>query len=194
MSIEIKPGTPCVLVAYNLGDPHFCTATIDSTEPLTVATVGPNLPFEVGQRVMVVIQDNQEPVKAPAVVESVSGSDVTLGSVYWEDVDRRRFPRFPVNTEVEIKAVGEGDNGPQVLLFKGTTIDISLGGAWIHGEQPAVSGSLVEARLSLGDCTAKALGLIAWTNEDQLGFGVEFLDFVGDARYRLHEFLSGRAA
>ncbi|HMS54250.1 MAG TPA: PilZ domain-containing protein [Fimbriimonadaceae bacterium] len=194
MSLEIKPGMRCVLVAYKLGDPHFCTAKIESTDPFNLSIEGKNLRLEVGQRIMVVVQDNTEPVKAQAVVESVADTSITLSSLQWEDVDRRRFPRFTVNTGVEIKTISEGENGPEVILFKGTTMDVSLGGTWILGEQPASSGSLVETRLTLNGHTAKVLGLIAWTNDEQLGFGVEFLDFVGDARYRLHEFLSGKAA
>jgi hypothetical protein len=151
--------------------------------------------MEPGSNALLVRHDGSRSYKAEVIVEkcepSASGWLVFLGVVAWEELDRRRHPRYNVEISAQFRAVRELDGEPTLTRFEAVTSNLSLCGAGFTSSVPMPSGSLVNVTLKLGDLeSARMLGIVVWSDSGDTQFGVEFLDFIGDARYRMHRFLS----
>lgn len=182
------------LIYYVDNVSHFTPGTVTNLAPFTVETASA-VSFAAGQRVLLAFTEDDNCFKANAQVSSVNGSSVALTELDWDSADRRRFPRYPVNASINVRAVAATENGYEIKPWEGETQDLSLGGAWLSVPTPVAPGFLVQVEVKLTPTqSVQALGIVARTPEDNEGFGIQFIDFVGGSRYYLHEFLSQRAA
>lgn len=175
-------------------------ASIASASPLSVVVSSADVKLIAeGNRTLLILFDHKEYFKAEAVVTTVAGGDgdctIQLSDELWEEVDRRRYPRVPTEVPVELRAIRESDGKAEVERFSGTTVDLSVGGAWVKLDHSIEPGSLVEAQFALSPQeNVRILGVAAHRSGQTSGFGLEFVDFVGSARYVLHTYLSNRQA
>lgn len=184
-----------MVVAYQDGAPRFGTGKLVSVAPFWLKTTSDGFELQPGQRVLLVQQEGKNVGKASGVVSSVVDGVAEVDNLAYEEVDRRRYPRHEIGVQVSIRAVSEVEQQAHIVHFEGSTKDLSLGGAWINSDIGLAPGSLVDVQITLrSGSQSRILGIIAWTDDQNPGFGIEFLDFVGDARYRLHEFMSQNAA
>lgn len=118
---------------------------------------------------------------------------IELRDLRWEDLERRRHPRFPMSVPVALRAVQEHGGDTVISIFQGNTIDLSLGGAWVDVSQAVAVGCLVEFYAHLTPTESiRALGVVAHSSTGR-GIGVQFLDFVGSSHTVLHKFLQQAA-
>jgi hypothetical protein len=197
-SYVIKPGAKVSAVFYVDGHPVALTSTVCKTAPLTLTTTDQNsLAVEVGKRLLLILQDSGQFAKAEAQVTKYSatpnGWAIEVGQFGWEEVDRRRYPRHTVQIPVVVKAVMEHEGAARLNNVHTETIDVSLGGVWIKAKDDLVPGSLVEFQAEVnGGEHVRTLAIVAWRCEE-VGIGLEFVDFLGSSRYYLHSFLSKAA-
>lgn len=195
----MSPGSEVGIVFYQETTPHALTTNVVSVRPFAAACSEPGAGrLNPGQRVMLVSEAEGKYAKAEAEVSSVTEEGgawrIEIGHFGWEEVDRRRFPRRPFEVPVSLRSVVETEAGVEVHHFGGKTEDISLGGVWVVPDHPLQPGSLVEMNLTLGTHPVRILAIVA-RDAGQGGVGLEFLDYVGGARYYLHGFLNkGEAA
>lgn len=194
----IRPGSPVSLVFYMNAQPIAVAASVSKQNPLTLISTDDNaMMLEVGKRALLILQEGGQFAKSEAQIVScepfAEGYRIEAGQFGWEEVDRRRYPRYEVNLPVTIKTVMENEHGAQLKYVQAIAVDVSLGGAWIKGGEELSPGSLVEfqAELKTGD-HMRVLAIVAWANETE-GHGLEFVDFLGGSRYYLHSFLSKAA-
>ena len=187
------------MVFYREGQPIAVAAVLVSQQPFVVTTTDPSVKdVDEGKRALLILQGSGQFSKAEAQVMSVTrvgdNWNVEVGKFGWEEVDRRRYPRYPVTVSATVKAVLERDGSAQLKYVRATTVDLSLGGSWLRPEDPLKPGSLVEfqAELLPGE-TVRALAIVAWESEREDGVGLEFVDFLGGSRYYLHGFLTKAA-
>jgi hypothetical protein len=114
---------------------------------------------------------------------------IEFDSPVWHSTDRRRFPRFEVEVPALVRKVAEREGEIMLEASAANTRDISAGGAWLKGDDAILSGTVVQVELNLHGHVCRALSVVVRNAEDQDGFAVEFLDFVGSSRYILTEFL-----
>jgi hypothetical protein len=108
--------------------------------------------------------------------------------------DRRRHPRYPVRIPVQVRAVQESSGKVTIQGFEGLTENLSLGGASVACDAVIQAGALLNLTLQTEEGHwSSVLGIATWSGETG-GVGVEFLDFIGDAKYRIHTLLSGLEA
>jgi len=195
----IRPGSPVSLVFYLNAQPVAIAASVAKQTPLTLSTSDRNASLlEIGKRALLILQEGGQFAKAEAQIIScepfAEGWRIEAGQFGWEEVDRRRYPRYNVEMPITIKAVVENNGAAQLKYVKARTVDISLGGAWVKTEDQLQQGNLVEfqAELNRGE-HMRVLAIVAWSNEKE-GMGLEFVDFLGGSRYYLHNFLSSKAA
>ena len=196
----IRPGSPVSLVFYLNAQPVAIAASVAKQTPLTLSTSDRNASLlEIGKRALLILQEGGQFAKAEAQIIScepfAEGWRIEAGQFGWEEVDRRRYPRYQVEIPVTIKAVVETNGTAQLKYVQAKTVDISLGGVWVKTDEKALGqGSLVEfqAELAHGE-HMRVLAIVAWSNESD-GLGLEFVDFLGGSRYYLHNFLSDKAA
>lgn len=200
MNDKIKPGSSVSIVFYVDGQPIAISGEVKQAEPFTVWTNSESASHLLeGRRAMLVVQSGRDFNKAEAELHSdptSNGWEIVARSFGWESVDRRRYPRFEVSVPISIRAVTESAEGPALTVIDGVTEDISIGGAWVKSKSTLPSASLVEVTVSFGGAPIRALSLVKWADKqnDGLGFGVEFLDFLEGSRYALHQFLNDQAA
>lgn len=193
----VSPGSEVGLVFYEDTTPHALSTVVGSVRPFaTVTSEAAAARLSPGQRVMLIFENGAKYAKAEAEVTKCSEEDgtwrVEVGHFGWEEVDRRRFTRHKVHMDVKLRSVQETAEGAAVLQFDGWTEDISLGGAWIKSDTKIEAGSLMEFSAMIGSQNVRVLSIVA-RDAGEGGFGVEFLDFVGSARYLLHGFLEPAA-
>ncbi len=195
----IRPGSPVSLVFYLNAQPVAIAASVAKQTPLTLSTSDRNASLlEIGKRALLILQEGGQFAKAEAQIIScepfAEGWRIEAGQFGWEEVDRRRYPRYHIEIPVTVKAVVENNGAAQLKYVKAQTVDMSLGGAWVKAADDLAPGSLVEfqAELAHGE-HMRVLAIVAWSSEKE-GLGLEFVDFLGGSRYYLHNFLSGRAA
>lgn len=196
----VTPGAPVGLVFYVDSQPMALAANVKLGKPFTMTTADKNAGLlEPGKRTMLILQEGNQFAKAEAQVVACAqdGDNWTIeaGDFGWEEVDRRRYPRYELELDVKLKAVTETEGQAELRYFEAKTVDVSLGGAWVQTDHKLPAGSLVEfqAELTPGH-TVRVLGIIAWSVSEKEGLGIEFLDFIGGSRYQLHMFLTHNAA
>ncbi len=193
----VAPGAEVGLVFYEDTTPHALTTVVGSLKPFATVTSEPAAErLHKGQRVVLIFEAAETYARAEAEVTQCTNEGgawrVEVGHFGWEEVDRRRFARYKRRLDVRLRSVQETDDGAVVLQFEGWTEDLSLGGAWIRSDARIEPGSLMEFSAMIGLQQVRILALVA-REAGEGGFGVEFLDFVGSARYFLHGFLESAA-
>ncbi len=100
--------------------------------------------------------------------------------------DRRRYPRYTVQVQIEIHA--EGTDVPMRL----ETTDLSRGGCYIQLMIPLSVGLRLHATLWLDGHPVVIRGLVV-TRHPQFGNGIMFVDFEGQAEVLLNRYLDAIA-
>lgn len=108
----------------------------------------------------------------------------------WEQLEKRSYPRFNMNIPAKVRTTIETDSGAVLREVEGTTENVGLGGAWVRIEGEVPKGNLVEVKMDLGNGNIVRILGVSVRADDQLGFAVQFLDYIGTARHHLHNFLN----
>ena len=108
----IRPGSPVSVVFYINAQPVAIAATVTKSAPLTLNTSDKSASLlESGKRALLILQDGGQFAKAEAQVVCcepyAEGFRIEAGQFSWEEVDRRRYPRYTMNVPVTVKAVLE---------------------------------------------------------------------------------------
>lgn len=197
---RIRAGSPIRLVFYTDRGSVAIKASIATTSPLSVVVKSADAKLIAeGDRTLLVLFDRNEYFKAEAAVTGTSCRDgeymIELSDELWEEVDRRRYPRQAFSAPVELRAIREVEGESTVDRFVGETQDISVGGVWVTLDHPIEPGSLVEVQVALSaEENIRMMGVVAHLSNERAGFGIEFIDYVGSARYTLHTFLAKEQA
>jgi hypothetical protein len=194
-----EAGQSISVLYYTDGRPRAFRGTITSVAPFKIITNEKGAEFfNQPSRAMLLVQKENEFAKAEAslrVVERGKEWELTAEDFGWEQVDRRRYLRVPVHIRVNIRTVRDTGDVVEVSNMDCLTEDISMGGAWLRSDQKMEQGVLVECSGSmplLGEF--RAFGVIRWSdNGEKEGFGVEFLDLVGNSHKVLHNIVSQAA-
>jgi hypothetical protein len=129
-----------------------------------------------------------------AQVENTSeGLFLEINQVHWEILERRRHVRVPVSADVTLRAVMENEDQPSVEVLNGTALDLSVSGAFVTGKDLPKEGSLIEFSINLDGVTVRTLAVVAHNVNGRMGVGLHFVEYIDNARYLLHGFLT-RAA
>ncbi len=191
---RLRVDTPLRMIFYAEEGAVAVSAKIKSLQPL-VATTPDNhaLMAKKGVRAMLIMTDRGQYLKAESEVVNVERNgeiEISLADQLWEVVDRRRYPRYEVKLPVHFRAIREIEGEAVVRDYNGSTQDISIGGAWVELEETIEQGSLIEFQATLNPYDQiRVLAIVAYADPEGKGYGVEFLDYIGSARYTLHNFL-----
>lgn len=189
------PGTSVSVVYYEGAAPTAFPATLESHEPLVLVSRNPVCQgLRSGCRALLAYQVGNGCFKAEfenAQVREERGAwRIVAPCAEWDTVDRRRYPRFLVERPASLRIVAEREGCVASVRFDGWTSNLSMGGAGIRAKEAVARGSLINVTVAVTELDyVRALGMVAWTNASGQ-FGVEFLDFIGDSRRTLHEFLA----
>lgn len=198
-SQRLKPGRPIKLVIYSDQGSHSVKGVVCSSDPLRIQVREGNSKLaKVGTRAVLLAVDKVQFVKAEAKVVRVDNEDGEctweFGGANWEELDRRKYARHAMTLEVKLKAVQEKGGETQIIYSSGKTSDLSMGGAWLQVDRTVEKGSLVDFRATSGSGELQILCVVTHVDEKGLGLGVEFMDFLGESRTLLREFLGAAAA
>ncbi len=195
----LPEGAQLSVICYLDSTPRTFHSEVEKGRPLTLKCNAEWCGMlDKGARAMLVYQEGDSIQKAETTVRARTQRDdswvLQLGEPKWELVDQRRHPRHPAELLAQVRIVSEQDGSPVFETQSCKTVDLSLGGCWIATTSLPAQGALIEVQLHLSYFgTIRAMGVVAWSDANRGGFGVEFLDYIGSARYYLHQFLQ-RAA
>jgi len=96
-------------------------------------------------------------------------------------VERRKYPRYFLGLEIEIKGV-DGS-----FPLRCATTDVSLGGCYVATIFPLAVGSQVLFTMRVADEIVKGRGSVQ-TCHPSVGMGIRFIDLSDVDRHRLAEF------
>jgi hypothetical protein len=118
-----------------------------------------------------------------------------LDRVDWVKSDRRNHARYPATLLAKCRFVSEALSGIEIKEFTVTTKDVSMGGAWVMSDSNTKPGTILNCEISTEPgVTVRVLGVIAWSDPNGRGFGIEFLDFIGSSRTSLNNHITKLAA
>lgn len=150
-----------------------------------------------GTRVQLYAAERAQYLKTEAEIVSVvqDGDEWnwTLRELAMTETERRKYDRRVNQLQVELKTVQETPEGSQIVYYKGESLDLSMGGAWVKLDEAIEIGSLVEFRAALpSGQDLKILATVSNHGRDG-GFGLEFMDFSGNSRNWLFDYLEPAA-
>lgn len=197
---EFGPSAACSFVCYIERVPTVFVGTL-LNDSGWVVEVGDSCAASLkpGMPVMVLVQAGSNFGRLETSVSWAKrfGSQwrIGLADAVWEEFDRRRHPRYSAQVPVALRIIGEKNRQVQFEEVDVQSRDISLGGVWVDSDTLLPIGTLVQVVLHLRPQeTVRMLGAVAWSEDSGNGFGIEFIEYVGGARYYLHTFLSGLEA
>ncbi|MFQ3678689.1 MAG: PilZ domain-containing protein [Fimbriimonadaceae bacterium] len=194
---EIEPNAACSFVCYIEGVPTVFVGTLVGDGGWVVETGDEHASsLKPGIPLMVLVQSGTTFRRLETSVSWAKrfGSQwrVGLNAAVWEEVDRRRHPRYRVQVPILLRVIGERSLRAGIEEIQVTSRDIGLGGVWVDCPTLLPIGTLVQVIAQLKPQeTVRMLGAVAWSEDSGEGFGIEFVEYVGGARYYLHTFLSG---
>ncbi len=118
-----------------------------------------------------------------------SGNVLEIKRTNLKEVDRRVYPRYPIQVPVSMRSVSDVQTSTVIAVCQGETRDLSLGGAWVAMDPPLPKDSLVEFKCDVDGESIRALALVVHENRDNQTNGLEFMDFFDDSRDRLFALL-----
>lgn len=128
-------------------------------------------------------------------IESEGKAWLKFSDFRWEVVDNRDNPRFEVEINAMVRFVQEFEGKVVTEDQVGVVKNLSLGGALVQLNSSIAKGQLVEFRVTLENSIAvRAMGVVAHTSPSHSMVGISFVDYIGSARYSLHQFLQKLAA
>lgn len=196
----LLPGSPVSLIWYCGEEPKSVIGTVYSVEPLWLEVSDDDVEnVQSGESVKILFQHAGTFETGSAKVANTTRAGgrwrVELTNLSWSKADRRSHKRYPALVKAVCRYVSEAPSGCQINQFTVTTKDISMGGAWIASDSTIPAGSILNVELSTSPtASVKALGVVAWTDPNGRGFGVEFLDLIGTSRHSLTNFIQQQAA
>ncbi len=193
-------GENVMLLLHTEGKPVWSWARLASKAPATVELSAESSGSFVGSTNLLLIHDSgRKYTKADVRVSDLSTRDeqawITFEDLRWEMVDTRENPRFKVQLPAVIRGVNESTGHATPSEQVCVTEDLSLNGALLKISQGLSKGQLLEVRITLAPSqTVRMMGVVAHVDDTGTLIGVNFIDYVGAARYNLHQFLSKIAA
>lgn len=171
---------------------------VASVNPLAVRVKeGHNGLAVIGTRLLLFAADKSQYIKSEgeitAIIQDGDECTWTLRELEMSETERRKYERRVFQLPVELKTVQDTPEGSQIVYYKGESMDLSMGGAWVRLEEAIELGSLVEFRTTLPHgAELKVLATVSNHGRDG-GFGIEFMDFSGNSRTHLFEYLEPAA-
>lgn len=191
-------GASVDLVVYDGGKTRLIKTVIEHAMPLRLRQVEANKPrLRPARRVMLLAYHEGLALRADGHLSHVdsSGEDTFLeiNQVHWEILERRRHVRIPVKANVSLRTVIESDEQPVVTQLDGTTVDLSVSGAFVTGSNLPNENSLIEFAIELDGQLVRTLAVVAHNSSGRHGVGLHFVEYIDNARFLLHGFLTKAA-
>lgn len=190
-----------VMVLLHTDDrPTWTTARIHTKTPFSVELEGHSAEKFRGVRSVLVIHDSgRKYAKGEGKIGDLSTNGdqawLTFKDFHWESVDNRDNPRFDTEVQAILRTIEEYEGCIKADDQVGITKNLSLGGSLVQLSKPVVKGQLVEFRVTLEPGqVVRTMAVVAHTDKEGTLAGVNFIDYIGAARYSLHQFLSKLAA
>ncbi len=185
------------LVWYENGEAQVAIAQVQSKVPFAVTCPDERLSsLSAGSHLLVITQsENMLRFDGTLAYSKRYGTKwyLEFETAEWHVNDQRRYPRFDVELSMDVRAAVEDEDGVGFLETKAFTANVSVGGALLKSDVEFSIGQLVRCELTLGNHgTCEVLALVAHKDPAK-GYGLEFIDYVGNGRYNLAQFLSKAA-
>jgi hypothetical protein len=196
---RLRVGRPVRLMVYSDQGAIGIKAVVSNTSPLEVRLADGHAGMATeGTRLLILIAEHPQHIKTEAIISNVvrEGDELTwrIESIEMDPRERRKYERRSAAIEVELKLVEETDEGSKIVRYNGTTLDLSMGGAWVLLNKAIEVDSLVEFQATLPTGREfKALGKVAGKAKSRAGMGIEFTDYTGNSRNWLFEYFNQAA-
>lgn len=193
-------GENVTLLLHTDDRPTWTVARIHSRVPFSVELESGSADLFRGVKSLLVIHDSgRKYAKGEGKVGDLATKGdqawLTFKEFHWETVDNRDNPRFNAEVQVIVRTIQEHDGAIQADDQVGVTQNLSLGGSMVQLSKPVSKGQLVEFRLTLEPGNVvRTMAVVAHTNKEGTVAGINFIDYIGAARYSLHQFLTKLAA
>jgi len=189
-------GHPVDVVLYDDGETHLIKTEVVEATPLLLRILGKSRAgVRAGRRVMLLAHYDGFALRADCHLNQLRvEEDVALleiGNINWEILERRRHIRVLVSVPVVLRTVHQGNSEPEVRTLEGTATDMSISGAFVQIEGFVDEGALIEFSAEINGQTIRTLAVVARTVSS--GIGIQFVEYLDNARHLLHGFLT-RAA
>jgi hypothetical protein len=195
---RVNPGAAVAAVFYVDTQPYYAYCRVVSTHPFKIECAEEQAALlSPATRLMLVFEGAKGFSRAVSTVRDIrqieGGCVIDAEEPTWELLEKRCYPRHEVRVPVSVRTAIETNGQAEFAVVDGHTENVGLGGAWINIGRPLSNGNLVEVLMRIQPTIeVRILGIIVRSESEQ-GFAVQFLDYIGSARYHLHNFLNQAA-
>ena len=199
-SHEPMVGENVMLLVHTDDRPTWATARICQRSPFTVEFGAETAQLFKGTQSVLVIHDSgRKYTKGEGKVSDLCTRNekawLTFEGFHWQAVDNRDNPRFETEVKAVVRTINEDAAGITADDQFGLTQNLSLGGALVKLSKPVNKGQLLEVRMNLSPGnTIRAMAIVAHTDVPGTLVGLSFVDYIGSARYSIHQYLTSLAA
>lgn len=191
-------GCPVDLVLYEEGQTRLIKTEVVSPLPLRLRVLDDvRRSLRAGHRVMLLAHHEGLAMRADGHLDQFRTVDncmyIEISNVHWELLERRRHIRVPVVVPVILRMVTDSDEEPSVQAIMGTTLDMSISGAFFKSKELPPEGSLVEFSADLDGEVIRTLAVVAHATSERSGVGLHFVEYLENSRHLLSLFLSKAA-
>jgi len=191
-------GYPVDVVLYDDGETHLVKTQVVAISPLQLKVVGQNrFGLRAGRRIMLLAHYEGLALRADGHLDRFRSADdglfLEISNANWEVLERRRHIRVPVEMRISFRAVYATDEQPEVRIVEGTTLDMSISGAYVKTDDLPEEGALVEFSAEIDGQTVRTLAMVAHVSPEVGGVGLQFVEYLDNARHILHGFLTHAA-
>ncbi len=196
---DLKVGEAIAVVTYSDETARLTHGVIVGSHPLAVRMPEQEeMSYAPEGRVMLIVKGKTPQWRARTTIARSDAEGTTVlvefADFEWELEDRRKYPRVAVAVPVELKLVHEQEDSLSFTEARGSTIDLSLGGAAVHTDTPVPVGTLVEFRWTPADGkTVRSLAVVLHQKPEANCIGIEFVNFIGEGRNALKQLLQEAA-
>ncbi len=191
-------GCPVDVVIYDDGQTQLLKSTVEHSVPLRLNIEQGCLDgIRPGRRVMLLAYHEGLSMRADGHLDQIrsheDGRSLEISNVHWELLERRRHIRVPVSIPVALKVVIPGRDNSTVHTISGTSLDMSISGAFVKVSELPQEGSLVEFSTEIDGEPVRTLAVVARVTSDRHGIGLHFVEYLESARFKLQNFLTKAA-
>lgn len=195
-SLPLAVGQNVIVIMPEAAPGQAFPAVTEKLSPLTLHMTGRSASAPVGSQFTLVWSADGGHHTAHGMLERSTqrGEETTFEIEIqdYQELDRRRSERSPVDIGVEFGFVTSGVGRNPIARGSAQIVDLSMTGALVQTSISNAEGSLFNLVIPTHGGNVRALALC--TRSDSEGVGLNFVDFVGNGQQWLSEMLEGLKA
>lgn len=184
------------LLAFEGDETRTYIVQLRSASPLEFYVSG-NPNFRVGSRALLLTNNERAAVRAEIAIKRLTKIGtrhfVEATVQHSERIERRQHARIATDLPGFFRIANDRRRDGEGA-FECRVLNLSAGGAFLRTDVLLPEGAVIRWRIDAGEAPLEGLGMVVRVDHELPGMGVEFVELLGETRFRMAESLERLAA